>query len=374
MPGVTDAPRIAQLANFVGPTSGGMRVALDRIGAGYCDHGAERLLIIPGAKTATKHTDEGTIVTVKSPMVMGGYRLIVDARPVVAALNEFEPTSIELSDKWTLLPVTTWARRRQIPTWLFSHERLDGMLPGRFKTQRRLGAPIAAYNAFLSRRVDGIIVTSEYAEGEFADVDVPVHRVPLGVDLQTFRPQYRESHTGPIRLVHFGRLSREKSPGLAIATAVELHQRGEDVRLDVYGHGPHLSELKAIAAGAPVTFRGFVSSRHELADAIAQADVSLSVCPTETFGLAVLEALACGTPVVTANTGGGSELVTPLCGASAAPNPHDLADAVMRVMEISYPERSKQARARAERFSWDTTTRRLLELHSGGRRDTARSA
>ena len=68
------------------------------------------------------------------------------------------------------------------------------------------------------------------------------------------------------------------------------------LHLDVYGDGPHLAELVDLAAGAPVTFHGFIDGRRDLARHIAAADVSLSVCPSETFGLAVLEALACGTP------------------------------------------------------------------------------
>ena len=112
-----------------------------------------------------------------------------------------------------------------------------------------------------------------------------------------------------LRLVHVGRLSREKSPHLAVATAVDLHRRGVPVRLDVYGTGPHRDELEEIAGGAPVVFHGHVAGREELADRIGEADIALSVCPGETFGLAVLEALACGTPVVTAAYGGARELV-----------------------------------------------------------------
>ena len=71
-----------------------------------------------------------------------------------------------------------------------------------------------------------------------------MQRVPLGVDLDTFRPHPRAGRVdGLLRLVHVGRLSREKSPHLAVATAVELHRRGVPLLLDVYGDGPHPDEL-----------------------------------------------------------------------------------------------------------------------------------
>jgi glycosyltransferase involved in cell wall biosynthesis len=81
---------------------------------------------------------------------------------------------------------------------------------------------------------------------------------------------------GVLRLVHAGRLSREKSPHLAVATAVALHRRGVPLRLDVYGDGPHRDELEEIAADAPVVFHGHIASRWELATRLAAAHVSLS--------------------------------------------------------------------------------------------------
>ncbi len=48
--------RIAQLANFVGPTSGGMRRAVDQLGEGYVARGHDRILIIPGPKTLVRDT------------------------------------------------------------------------------------------------------------------------------------------------------------------------------------------------------------------------------------------------------------------------------------------------------------------------------
>ena len=149
-----------------------------------------------------------------------------------------------------------------------------------------------------------------------------------------------------------------------MATAVELHRRGVPLRMDVYGDGPHRGELSAIAADAPVFFHGFVQDRATLGAAIATADVALSVCPGETFGLAVLEALACGTPVVTADTGGARELVSPTSGAWGAPDPASLADAVLRVAARPVGARRLAARARAEEFCWTRSIVSMLDVHA----------
>ncbi len=360
--------RIAQLANFVGPASGGMKTAVEALGAGYVAAGAERLLVVPGAVDARTSTDAGDVVQLRAPRVGGGYRLIVEPWRVIEALEQFRPTSLEISDKSTLLPVTRWARRNDVQSLLFSHERLDAMLALRTGWPAGLAAPVSVLNRVLVRHFDGIVVTSSFARNEFASLaaaaGTPVHQIALGVDLETFRPpRASRPRRGRLRLVHVGRLSREKSPHLAVATAVALHERGVPVQLDVYGEGPHRSELEEIAGDAPVTFHGHVSGRRALSDLIGRADVALSVCPGETFGLAVLEALASGTPVVTADVGGARELVDERSGAWAEPEPEALADAVLRAAAVHPDVRRSAARHRAEQFSWDRTITAMLDLH-----------
>lgn len=386
--------RIAQLANFVGPTSGGMRTAIEHIGQGYAEAGADRIVITPGEKDVVVETELGTVVRVKAPKVSGGYRLITNPWTVIDILKKFGPTTVEISDKSTLLPVARWARKNDIGTVLFSHERLDAMLalgaarpgqlggndvlrPGRMLgegtqwwgpdgvkySQLGMVATVAALYKILGRTYDAVVVTSRYAAAEFDEVTTPLVRIPLGVDLDTFHPSLGEpADDGVLKLVHAGRLSREKSPHLAVATAAELHRRGVRLRMDVYGTGPHLAELIEIAGDAPVHFHGYVDGRRTLAKHLAEADIALSVCPGETFGLAVLEALAAGTPVVTANTGGARELVDETCGRWAPANPAALADAVLALSH--HPNRRQAARHRAELYNWQTCVDRMLTLHT----------
>ena len=366
--------RIAQLANFIGPASGGMKTAVQALGEGYVAAGAARLLVIPGPYDARTSTPLGDVVQVRAPKVGGGYRLIVEPWRVIDVLESFEPTSVEVNDKTTLLPVTRWARRNDVGSVLFSHERLDDMLGRRTGYETTAKVSIKLLNRILVRNFDAIVVTSAFAHREFripaATVGCPILRVPLGVDLETFQPAVSVPSSSflregqPLRLVHFGRLSREKSPHLAVATAVELHRRGVPLTLDVYGEGPHLDELVEIAGSAPVTFHGHVAGRAELARRVAAADIALSVCPGETFGLAVLEALASGTPVVTASVGGASELIDADCGAWGDPDPHSLADAVLELAGRDETTTRAAARRRAEQFPWSSTIEKMIEIHS----------
>ncbi len=352
------------MANFVGPTSGGMKVVIDTLGEGYVAAGHERILVVPGRRDHVEETASGIVVSVRAPKLTRQYRMIAKPWRALEVLDRFRPTTIEVSDKWTLSPAGKWAARRGVGSVMFSHERLSDMLAMWLRRSFGVETAVGALNRRLAKEFDAVVVTSQFAADEFEDTGARLELVPLGVDLMTFHPSVGEPvDDGILKLVYAGRLSHEKSPQLAVATAVELHRRGRRVRLDLYGTGPDLAELQRIASDAPVFFHGFVDGRAELATRFAAADVSLSVCPAETFGLAVLEAMACGTPVVTANRGGASELVDATSGASGAPDPASLADAVESLVPRLGPGLRAGARTAAEKYTWRSTIRSMLALH-----------
>ncbi len=356
--------RIAQLANFVGPTSGGMKVVIDQLGAGYVAAGHERIFVRPGPRDAVTETEQGIEVEVRAPRLTKQYRMIAKPWRALDVLDRFRPDVVEVSDKWTLSPVAKWARNRNVGSVLFSHERLSDMLAMWIRRGFGVETVVGALNRRLAKDFDAVVVTSQFAADEFANTGAELELVSLGVDLETFHPSRGvPAEDGLLKLVYFGRLSHEKSPQLAVATAAELHRRGVAIRMDCYGTGPDQAELEAIAGEAPVFFHGFVAGREELARRIAAADLSLSVCPAETFGLAVLEALACGTPVLTANRGGAWELVDGTCGASAPPDPAQLADAAETLMPRLGPELRAAARTRAELYPWSAAVTKMLALH-----------
>ncbi|WP_081684257.1 glycosyltransferase [Granulicoccus phenolivorans] len=343
-----------------------MRQAINSLGVGYAEQGHERIVVIPGEHDRETETEHGIVVEVGSPKIPGyTYRLIWQPWKAVDVLKRFRPTSVEVSDKWTLSPVGRWARRRGIGSALFSHERLDRMASMFLRRQFGVETVIGGLNRRLAQEFDAVVVTSQFAADEFANTGANLIKVPLGVDLETFRPEVgTPDDDGVLKLCYVGRLSHEKSPQLAISAAVEVHRRGIPMRMDVYGTGPDLAELQEIAEDAPVIFHGYVDGRDEVAKRYAAADISLSVCPAETFGLAVLEALACGTPVVTSDRGGARELVDNTCGEWAYPDPISLADAIERMRARPVAETRAAARARAEQYSWSRSVAAMLAMHA----------
>ncbi|MFJ3902435.1 glycosyltransferase [Streptomyces sp. NPDC090025] len=366
--------RIVRLANFVTPTSGGLRTALDQLGRGYRDAGHHPVLIVPGDTASDEETAQGRVITLPGPEIpgTGGYRVLADHRRVRDLLAELAPDRLEVSDRTTLRWTGEWARRARVPSVMVSHETADGVL-------RTWGVPAALAGRAadrLNRRTawaySRVVCTTEWAEREFIRIGARnVVRAPLGVDLVRCRPDrhsalLRARHADGARylLVMCSRLSVEKRPGTALEALAELRAHGVRATLVVAGEGPLRATLERRAAELrlPVRFLGHVADRGELADLQATADVCLAPGPAETFGLAALEALACGTPVVCSASSALPEVVAD-AGAAAADDPTSFARAIRTVLARPEAERRAAARARAALFSWPRATAAFLAAH-----------
>jgi alpha-1,6-mannosyltransferase len=321
--------------------------------------------IVPGERTEWIDADGVSEFRVRSPQpkFLGGYRMVARLRAVRRVLSEVKPDVIEVSDKCTLVGVAGWCRRR----WgsavvLVSHERLDGILRQRVPRWFPLEAATSWWNRRLVRHVDAVVAPSRYAAAEFvgrAQIEV----VPWGVDRSVFRPS--ESATereAPVQLVTVGRLSAEKRPWVAIEILRELRQRGIAAHLTVVGDGPDREILQASAAGLPVTWTGHLA-QDAVARTLAAADVAIAPCDVETFGLAALESMACGTPVVVAAGGALSELVADH-GATVdvRGSASQWADATLSLLQVDRDEMRRRCIERAEHFSWHTASTTMLRL------------
>jgi alpha-1,6-mannosyltransferase len=358
--------RIVRLANFYAPTSGGQRTALDETGQRYRRRGIEPILVVPGPEDDDVMTPSGRRITLRSPhLPRTPYHLLTDLDRVRSRLADLQPDRIELSDRSTLWPLARWAREERVPLVLWVHERVESMLAARLPGF----VPVATAGRALERRslrdVDRAVTPSEFAAAPIRAAGVrDVRVVPHGVDLRMFHPARRPPTLGrrPL-LVWVGRLSAEKLPQLAIDTLRELVARRRPVHLLVIGDGGQAATLRRRAADLPVTFGGHLANREGLAHLVAVADVALATCPGESFGLSALEALAAGTPVVAADTGGLVEVVDRSAGRLAAPSATAFADAVEDLLDVPEQVRRHLARRRAERFSWDATVDGLLDAH-----------
>lgn len=372
--------RIVHLANFYGPRSGGLRTTVRALASGYASAGHETHIVVPGETNAITHECGATVHQLAGLRLpgSGGYRVIVGRRRVGELLEALSPDRIELSDRTTLLHVADWARDNNVPTVMFAHERVDGVINA---FAPRLPAVRIAdrLNSKAFGRVDHIVCTTAFAQQEFRRVGIHTTRVPLGVDLHTFSPdnrssEWRAAFDTPFIALMCSRLSKEKAPEFALDVAEEIARRALPMAVVIAGDGPMADELSRRARTANVPMLGFVSGRQNVATMLASADVLLAPGPIETFGLAALESLASGTPVLSHCDSAIPEIVGGVAGAALPLDPRRWVDALVEMARESRSTWSHRARQRAEQFDWSTTVRMMLDLHGLGDDVSARSA
>ncbi|MEI6870077.1 MAG: glycosyltransferase [Actinomycetota bacterium] len=369
--------KIIHIANFYGPKSGGIKTTLHNLGTEYRKIGHDFIYVVPGKKFTRENTSHGACITLPSWVIpfSGGYRVIKSNRQVKIILQSLNPDRLEVSDRFTLSCLGNWAKQRNIPAIVFSHETLRGLV------KNYLGVPLKRFvswhNNRLARRFDFVVTTTDFAAAEFDEIGTSnVVRVPLGVDLQTFSPAHRNEELrakmakgGDILLVHCGRLSPEKKPERSLQVLRELLSRGINARLVYIGSGPLHKKLYDSSRDIPVTFWGYVANKNLLAQMIASADISLAPGPIETFCLAALESLASGTPVVASETSAVGEFLTDdngdFVGLTAANNGVAFADAVEIILEElkEDPTLSHRCRLQAEKYPWSATIHKLDTMH-----------
>ncbi|MGN9808262.1 glycosyltransferase [Micromonospora sp. BQ11] len=363
--------RVVRVANFVNGRSGGLRTALRHLGTGYRAAGHDPVLVVPGRHDADERYPWGRVVTLAGPELprSGGYRLLTDRRRLARVLTRLAPDRLEVSDRSTLRWTGAWARAHGVPSMMVSHESLTGLL-GEWRVPDPLRRRIAdRLNRETVRSYDRVVCTTGWAAEEFGRVDAAVEVVPLGVDLDTFRPERadpalreRYADSTEVLLVHCARMSVEKRPELAVDALAVLRRAGVPAVLVMVGDGPLRAALVRRAADLPVTFTGFLPDRTAVAALLAAADVVLAPGPVETFGLAGLEALACGTPVVV-NAASALPEVVGRAGVAAYGSADSLAEAVLRLLGRPEADRRRAARARAEEFGWPAAVAGFLRAH-----------
>lgn len=201
--------------------------------------------------------------------------------------------------------------------------------------------------------------------------------IPNGVDLQRYRPSPDVDEFPEPTLLYLGRLKRYKRVDLVIRAVDELRSRGISCRLVIAGKGDEADALRDLVSelrlGDRVELAGFVSEERKV-ELFRRAWVHLLTSSKEGWGIANLEAAACGTPSVASDAPGLRESVRD--GETGYLVPHgDVSGLADRTaLLLGDPERRRRmgrnAREFAEGFSWDATARRMAsfleEVAAGG--------
>jgi alpha-1,6-mannosyltransferase len=233
------------------------------------------------------------------------------------------PDLIEVGSAWCAPWLVHLATRRiDVPAVWFYHSNFPRVIaprPASAGSIKRAASRYAwRYVRRLSRLVTATLAPSDFVVGELEREGVErVERVTLGVDLDRFHPRRRAYAAetrrsfgipdGPLALF-VGRVAREKELDLLLAAWPEVERR-TGMKLVLAGNGPSRRRLQRQSGSDRFIWLPFEADRDRLADLMAAADLYVAPCSLETFGLSALEALASGTPILSADRGGVAETV-----------------------------------------------------------------
>ena len=216
---------------------------------------------------------------------------------------------------------------------------------------------------------DGVVAVCQALKDKLVRIGVDHGRIRVfrnGVDLDAFKLEDPSAAKGELgvgtpAIASVGSLVPLKRHELVIRALQTLPA----VSLLIAGAGPEEEKLKSLAGelgvASRVRFLGLVPQR-ELPKVYAAADALVLASSREGWANVLLEAMACGTPVVATNVGGTPEVVAaPEAGRLVGEaTPQALSTAIREL--LADPPSRAATRAYAERFSWDETTLGQLEL------------
>jgi len=362
---------------FYSPTSGGVRRYLNAKHAWLAAHTHwEHSIVVPGRRN---RFERGGLCTLSGFTVPGtfNYRLPLNLRRWKRVLERLEPTLIEAGDAfhpgWCAAAV---ARRRGIPVVGFYHSNVPQIIGRRIRSIER---PVRRYLRSLYERFDVVLAPSRIMCEYLAALGVhhTLHQ-PLGVDAEVFHPRRGtldlrarlKLSPGTRLLAYAGRFAEEKNLPVLYQAFAQLGPRYH--LLLIGGH-------RRARPARNVTMIPYRRDSVELASWIASADALVHAGTKETFGLVVLEAMACGRPVIAARAGAFPELIDESVGMLAEPDSAaGMAAAIGALYQRDLAHLGAAARARVLRqYTWDRTFRQQIDVYAaliGARRPLVEEA
>jgi glycosyltransferase involved in cell wall biosynthesis len=375
--------RVGLFTNNYLPFCGGVTVSVETLRRGLEARGHEAWVLAPRFPGAADTTPR----TLRYPSIPAAtypeFSLAIPFSPRLARrVRAIDFDVFHAHHPFLLGPAARRLARRQGRPLVFTyHTRYDKYAHYVPLHRSLVEAAARGLSTRFAARADAIIAPSAVLRDELRarGVGAPIAVVPTGVDLARFSPGDRRTarraralDENALLVLYVGRLDREKSVDRVLAAFERVAGTIAQARLVLVGQGTQGGELRRMAAGlnagARVTFAG-VCPHEDLPDYYRSADLFLFASETETQGLVLAEAAACGLPAVAVDAPGCAEVVHDGdTGVLTKGDPAGLAEAVIGLLIDRARRATMAARARqlAER-DFDVTLQidRTLEVYAG---------
>jgi alpha-1,6-mannosyltransferase len=348
-------PRFVDTTMLYAPKSGGVkRYLLSKKSWLEANRpGVAHSLVVPGAHH--RAGPDGIVQLHAAKLPFGdGYRWPTSVRRWAAWVASLHPTLIEAGDPYTPGQGALEAGQRAgCPVVGFCHSDPAGLAALHFGEWAK--KPVEKRWARLFGQFDRVISPSRYIARRLEEAGIrDIVIQPLGVEVDTFHPDRRDRDwllkklglPASARVLCFaGRPAREKNIDLLIEAVQRL---GDPYHLVLVGAGQGLPPEERVIS------LPYEANPKAVAKIIASCDAFVHANDKEPFGLIVLEAMACGRPVVGVNAGGVKETVDESVGQlSPTTDPRDYAAAIEALFARDIEAVGAAARQKAvDRFAW----------------------
>jgi alpha-1,6-mannosyltransferase len=362
-------------------------------------------LVVPGERDRVEEIGEfGRIYYVRSPRAPfnSDYRVIYPGQYLTAGsavqkiLITERPDVVEICDKYTLAYLGILLRRGLLQGYGFrpvvvglSCERMDDNFRsyvGRLPLSRSFCAAFMKwlYFPFFDHHITNSKYTAEELRAASRGQEITRHVWirPMGVALSDLSPARRScegrqrllekcgGRKDSVLLVYAGRLAPEKNLQLLFDLLVQIaSDASRDYRLLVAGDGIERGRWEAFCqkhVAGRAAFLGHIKDRNEFADLLANADAFVHPNPDEPFGIAPLEAMASGLPLVAPNRGGVTSYASVENAWITEPSAERFTLAVEELVanESERSRRVQNALRTAGEYSWESVAPLFLDLYS----------
>jgi alpha-1,6-mannosyltransferase len=392
------------ITNSYHQNSGGIGTFYRALLADAVKHERRMVLVVPAeqdsVETLNQHCRIYHLAAPRAPVFDRRYRMLLPTsywlgrqKRLRAILQGEQPDLVEVCDKYSLnwlagLWRKGWLGLRHRPTLIgMSCERMDDNINA-FVTKHALARHCTRhYLGYCYLPLfDAHIANSTYTAAELHAAQVPgharpIHVLPMGAAIEHFAQTQRNDprRARLVRLMngdentrlllYAGRLSPEKNLPLLLDMMRQLKaDRAIDYRLLIAGDGP-LREWLEIESEwhfpHHVYLLGHLGAKQALLELYADCDAFIHPNPREPFGIAPLEAMAAGLPLVAPKAGGVLAYADQSNAWLAEPNGASFAQAAREVMTSESARLTKLAHAkqRAAQFSWSNVTPQFFALY-----------
>ena len=330
--------KIAILSQSYPPMISGAALFSCHLAEYLADRGHEVLVMAASNQRKPYCQQRGNLKIVRmrsysNPLRVGQRFLLWPAIEVRTALNEFTPDVIHLNDPFQLSNFAlTYAHQAGIPCILTIHalpNLVSVLAPDIPGIQQLIEKMLWEYASWLIRQFDvEITPTATISKIVSERTGMQSHVISGGVDLQIFHPDPLPlTHEAQLRtklgvlpdskiILHVGRLDGDKNVKMIIRVVASIINRDFSKKIDlvVVGDGREKQNLIQLAESLGLVerchFTGYVIDPILLSNIYRLADVFVMASEVETQGLVLLEAAACGLPIVAVNATAVHEIVT----------------------------------------------------------------